>query len=44
MLRSLSNKIHEVISTMALTTIHKQVILSEKTNVRLKELTDQENQ
>ena len=42
MLRSLSNKSHEVISSMALTTIHKQVILSEKTTVRFKELTDQE--
>lgn len=42
MLRSLSNKSHEVISSIALTTIHKQVILSEKTTVRFKELTDQE--
>lgn len=42
MLRSLSNKSHEVISSIALTTIHKQVIISEKTTVRFKELTDQE--
>lgn len=42
MLRSLSNKSHVVISSIALTTIHKQVILSEKTTVKFKELTDQE--
>lgn len=42
MLRSLSNKSHEVISSIALTTIHEQFISSEKTTVRFKELTDQE--
>ena len=41
MLRSLSNKSHEVISSIALTTIHEQFISSEKTTVRFKELTDQ---
>ena len=38
MLRSLSNKSHEVISSIALTTTQKQVILSDKTTVSFKEL------
>lgn len=42
MLRSLSNKTHEVISSVAITSIHKQVILSDSTKVIFKELSDSE--
>lgn len=42
MLRSLSNKTHEVISSIALTTTRKQVILSDKTSVSFKALSDEE--
>lgn len=42
MLRSLSNKSHEVISSIALTTKEKQVILSDRTTVTFKELSDHE--
>lgn len=42
MLRSLSNKTHEVISSVALTKIDKQVLITEKTKVSFKELTDDE--
>lgn len=42
MLRSLSNKTHEVISSIALTTTRKQVILTDKTSVSFKALSDEE--
>ena len=42
MLRSLSNKTHEVISSIALTTTRKQVILSDMTSVSFKALSDDE--
>lgn len=42
MLRSLSNKTHEVISSIALTTTRKQVTLSDKTSVSFKALSDDE--
>ena len=42
MLRSLSNKTHEVISSIALTTTRKQVILSDMTSVNFKALSDDE--
>ncbi len=42
MLRSLSNKSHEVISSVALTTIHKQLIFSDSTKVSFKELSESE--
>lgn len=42
MLRSLSNKTHEVISSVALTTLKNQVIISDKTRVSFKDLSDNE--
>ncbi len=42
MLRSLSNKTHEVISSVALTTLKNQVITSDKTKVSFKDLSDKE--
>ena len=42
MLRSLSNKTHEVISSVALTTSHQQLIISDNTKVSFKELSDAE--
>ena len=42
MLQSLSNKTHEVISSVALTTSSKQVMLSDSTKVSFKELSDEE--
>lgn len=42
MLRSLSNKTHEVISSVALTTLKNQVIISDKTRVSFKDLSDKE--
>ena len=42
MLKSLSNKTHEVISSVALTTNSKQIILSDKTSVRFKKLSEEE--
>ncbi len=42
MLRSLSNKTHEVISSIVLTTTQKQVIVSDRTSVSFKALSDDE--
>ena len=42
MLRSLSEKKHDVISSIALTTIHNQIIISDTTQVSFKKLTDEE--
>jgi septum formation protein len=42
MLQSLSNKSHEVISSVALTTTKKQVLLSDTTTVNFRKLTDEE--
>ena len=42
MLKSLSNKTHEVISSVALTTREKQIMISDITKVSFKELTDDE--
>ena len=42
MLRSLSNKTHEVISSIALTTAHQQIIISDNTKVTFKKLSDKE--
>jgi len=42
MLKSLSNNKHEVISSVALTTTHKQVVFSDTTKVIFKELSDKE--
>ena len=42
MLRSLSNKTHEVISSIALTTTHQQIIISDNTKVTFKKLSDKE--
>lgn len=42
MLRSLSNKSHEVISSVALTTMYKQLVFSDTTKVIFKELSDKE--
>lgn len=42
MLRSLSNKSHEVISSVALTTMHKQIVFSDSTKVIFKELSEKE--
>ena len=42
MLRSLSNKSHEVISSVALTTMFKQLVFSDTTKVIFKELSDKE--
>ena len=42
MLRSLSNKSHEVISSVALTTMFKQLVFSDSTKVIFKELSEKE--
>lgn len=42
MLRSLSEKKHDVISSIALTTVHNQIIISDTTQVSFKKLTDEE--
>ncbi len=42
MLSSLSNKTHEVISSVVLTTLKNQVITSDKTKVSFKDLSDKE--
>ena len=42
MLKSLSGKTHEVISSVALTTIDNQIIISDSTKVSFKVLTDEE--
>lgn len=42
MLKSLSNKTHEVISSVALTTKSKQIILSDETRVHFKKLSEEE--
>ena len=42
MLRSLSNKNHQVISSVALTTTNRQIIFSDITEVSFKKLTDDE--
>ena len=42
MLRSLSNKSHVVISSIAITTIDDQIVLSESTKVSFKKLKDEE--
>ncbi len=42
MLSSLSNKTHEVISSVVLTTLKNQVIISDKTRVSFKDLSDKE--
>jgi len=42
MLKSLSGKNHDVISSIALTTVHKQIIISDTTQVSFKKLADEE--
>ena len=42
MLKSLSGKNHDVISSIALTTVHNQIIISDTTQVSFKKLADEE--
>ena len=42
MLKSLSGKNHDVISSIALTTVHNQIIISDTTQVSFKKLSDDE--